>query len=136
MPNVSNLVKKPDNDAKMSDFESKCFTTVKYNNNNKLKNQKLDLKRKQIELADQSVIADLVKTAELYKKKLTTLTTKAELKAEQYKIVKFFIYFFRQCTNILNRLVILIIFQHRKLKDCLMKLLRLLFHLIIVLLLD
>ena len=133
MPNVSNLFKKTDYDAKMSDFESKCFTTADYN---KFKNQKLDLKRKQIELADQSVIADLVKTAELYKKKLTTLTTKAELKAEQYKIVKCFIYFFRQCTKILNRLVILIIFQHRKLKDCLMKLLRLLLHLIIVLLLD
>ena len=117
----------------MSDFESKCFTTADYK---KFKNQKLDLKIKQIELADKSGIADLVKTTELDKKKLTTLTTKAELKAEQYKIVKFFIYFFRQCTNILNRLVILIIFQHRKLKDCLMKLLRLLLHLIIVLLLD
>ena len=50
----------------MSDFESKCFTTADYK---KFKNQKLDLKIKQIELADKSGIADLVKTTELDLKK-------------------------------------------------------------------
>ena len=58
--------KKSDYDAKMSDFESKCFTTADYK---KFKNQKLDLKIKQIELADKSGIADLVKTTELDLKK-------------------------------------------------------------------
>ena len=86
-------------------------------------------------------------------KNVATLATNAELKAEEDKLIKIQTFdlsyfrgknhfeddytqnYFSQCTNILKRLVILIIFKHGNLKDCLMKVLSLFLHLIIVLVL-
>ena len=53
-PDVSNLVKKTDYDAKIWDIESKYFTTV---DDNKFTSQTLDAKIKQKELVDKSAIA-------------------------------------------------------------------------------
>ena len=87
---------------------------------------------------------------------LIWLKNVAELKAEEDKIQNYkhliqvifkvkvilkimalkIIQFFRQYKDILKRLVILNIFQHGNLMDCLMKALSLLLHLIIVFLQD
>ena len=53
-PDVSNLVKKTDYDAKIWDIESKYFTTAV---DNKFTSQTLDAKIKQKELVDKSAIA-------------------------------------------------------------------------------
>ena len=66
IPDVSNLVKKTDNDAKISDIKSKCFATADYN---KFTSQILDAKIKQKELADKSAIAGFINNADLDKKK-------------------------------------------------------------------
>ena len=99
-------------------------------------------------------IADLVKNADLDKKKVAPLATKAELKAEQDKIVKLQVFdwnwfwgkshfeddgtqnylVFHQCTDIFKKLLILVILHWGNLKYFLIKLLNLLLHLIIVLL--
>ena len=104
-------------------------------------------------MVDKSDIARFVYNSDL-NKKLATLATKTELKAGQDKIIKSQAfdssYFrgksqfeddgtqnylvFQQCTNIFLKLVILNVFQHGNLKDCLMEVLILLLHLIIVLL--
>ena len=70
IPNVSDLVKKADYDAKISDIGSKYFTTADFN---KFTSQTLDAKIKQKKLADKSP---------------TTLAAKAELKAKQDEIIK------------------------------------------------
>ena len=54
---------------------------------NKFTNKKLHLKIKQKELVSKSVIAGFINNADL-DKKVGTLATKAELKAEQDKIAK------------------------------------------------
>ena len=104
------------------------------------------------EIVDKSAIAGLINNAVLTKK-AATLATKTELKTEQTKTVKFQVfdssYFcsksnfeddstqnylvFSQFMGTLKRLIILIIFQHRILKNCLMKALSLLPSLTIVL---
>ena len=84
---VSNLVKKPkktDYDAKILDIESKFFTTADYN---RFTNQTLNAKVKQKRLVDKCPIAGFINNADL-DKKAATLATKADLKAEQDKIIK------------------------------------------------
>ena len=86
IPDVSNLVKKTDcdYDAKISDIENKYITTPDYNKFTK------DIVAKNIknkELVDKSDIAEFINNSDL-DKKVATLATKAELKAEQDKIKK------------------------------------------------
>ena len=78
IPNVSGLVKKTDYNSKMSDIEGKYITISDYN---KFISDISDAKTKHKELVNKSDISDL-------NAKLETLATKAELKAEQDKIVK------------------------------------------------
>ena len=59
---VSSLVKKTDYDVKVSDIESKCFTTVNYN-----KSITLDAKIKQKELVILCAIAGFMSNADLDK---------------------------------------------------------------------
>ena len=54
---------------------------------NKFTSQTLDAKLKQKELVDKSVIAGFINDADL-DKKVATLTTNVELKAEQDKVIK------------------------------------------------
>ena len=76
---LSNLVKKTYYDAKISNIESKFITTADYNkftkdivdNNIKIKN-----------IVDKSDIAGFINNTSFDEKKLATLATKAELKAE------------------------------------------------------
>ena len=100
------------------------------------------MKIKQKQLFDKSEIARLIDISDL-NKKVATLATKAELKVEQDKITKLEAFdssYFRGKSNFeddgtQNYLVlILIIFQNGNLKDCPMKVLKLLLYLIIVLL--
>ena len=75
MSNVTNLIKKTDYDAKISD------TTADYNN---CTSQPLDVKIKQKELVDKSVISGFINNSDL-DKKVATLATKAELKQEIFE---------------------------------------------------
>ena len=76
---LSNLVKKTYYDEKISNIESKYITTADYNkftkdivdNNIKIKN-----------IVDKPDIAGFINNTGLDEKKLATLATKAELKAE------------------------------------------------------
>ena len=81
---LSGLVKKTDYDAKISKIQEKYFTTCDYN---KFTSEILDIKIKQEKLVNKSDIPNLVKNSDL-NIKLATLATKAELKAEQHKIVQ------------------------------------------------
>ena len=81
MSNVTNLIKKTDYDAKISDIESKYFTTADYNN---CTSQPLDVKIKQKELVDKSVISGFINNSDL-DKKVATLATKSELKQEIFE---------------------------------------------------
>ena len=81
MSNVTNLIKKTDYDAKISDIESKYFTTADYNN---CTSQPLDVKIKQKELVDKSVISGFINNSDL-DKKVATLASKAELKQEIFE---------------------------------------------------
>ena len=65
----------------MSDIEGKCFTTSDYN---KFTDKILDVKIKDKKLVNKS---DIINSSDL-EKKIKKLATKAELKAEQDKIVK------------------------------------------------
>ena len=58
IPDLSDLVKKTDYDAKISEIEEKCFTTSDYN---KFTVGKLNAKIKQKELANKYDISSLVK---------------------------------------------------------------------------
>ena len=149
IPNVSNLAKKRDSDAKISDIESKYFTTSDYN---KFTRDILDAKIKEKRLVDKSDIAGFINNADL-NNKAVTLATKAELKAEQAKITKLQVfdssYFcgkshfeddstqnyvvFQPIYIYFKKLAILSIFQRGNLKDCMMKVLSLLLHLEIIL---
>ena len=82
--NVGNFVRKSDYDEEILDIKSKYFTASDYS---KFTNGKLDLKIKQKQLADKSDIAGFINNSDL-NKKVATLATKAELKAEQEKIIK------------------------------------------------
>ena len=81
---VSNLVKKTDYDANISDIESKYFATADYD---KFTSQMLDAKIKQKKLVDKSAIAGFIKSSDL-DRKVRALATKAKLKAVQDKITK------------------------------------------------
>ena len=65
IPDVSNLVKKADYDAKKLDIESKYFTTADYH---KFTSQTLDAKIKQEELVDKSAISKFINNVYLDKK--------------------------------------------------------------------
>ena len=69
---------------KILDIESKYFTSVDYN---KINSQTIDAKIKQKKLIDKSAIARFINNVDL-DKKVATLATKTELKAEQDKIAK------------------------------------------------
>ena len=146
IPDVSNLVKKKKKTKKKTDYNTKIlgtkckyFTTADYN---KFTSQTLDAKIKQKGLVDKSPIAGFLSNAELDNK--VAALTKAELKAEQDKIIKLQTFdssYFRSKshfeddgTDNLKKMVILIVFHCGNLKDCLRKVLILLLHLIIVLL--
>ena len=73
--NVSDLVKKTDYDTKISEIEEKYFISADYI---KFTSDILDAKIKQKELVDKPGLNT----------KLTTIATKAELKAEQDKTIK------------------------------------------------
>ena len=81
---VSDLVKKTDYNAKISNTETKYLTT---SDCNKFTGEILRTKIKEKRSFDKSNISNLVKNSDL-KMKLTTLARKAELKSDQHKIVK------------------------------------------------
>ena len=84
IPDISNqLKKKTDYDAKTSDIESKHFTTADYN---KFTSQRLDANIRQKELVDKSAITKFTNNGDL-NKKVATLAIKAELRAEQDKLI-------------------------------------------------
>ena len=84
IPVVSDLVKKTDYDVKILEIEEIYITTSDYN---KFTTEILDAKLKQKKLVIKSGITSLVKNSDL-NTKLAALATKAELKAEQDKIVR------------------------------------------------
>ena len=84
IPNVNNLVKKTGYDTEILDIKSKYFATAAYN---RFTNEKLDLKIKQKQLVNKFDIAGFIGSS-ILNKKVATLATKAELKAEQDKITK------------------------------------------------
>ena len=80
IPNVSDLVKKIEYNAKLSDIKDKYSTTSDYN---EFMNEILDIKVKGKGLVDHSDISRLIDNSDLdKKKKIATLPTKAELKAK------------------------------------------------------
>ena len=119
------------------EIKSKYFTTTDYN---KFTNEKFDVKMKQKQLIYKSDTSEFLDNSDL-NKKIATLETKAELKLEQDKIIKpqafYSSYFcgksyfeddgtqnylvFQPMCIFLKKLVALIIFQNRNLKDRLMK---------------
>ena len=66
------------------DIESEYFTTSNYN---KFTRNILDAKIKEKELVDESAITGFINNSD-WNKEVATLATKAELKAEEDKIVK------------------------------------------------
>ena len=84
IPVVSDLGKKIDYNAKISEIEGKYFSTSDYN---KFTSDILDVKIKQKELVNKSDISNLGKNSD-FNTKLAILVTKAGLKVEQDKIVK------------------------------------------------
>ena len=84
IPDVSKLVKKTQYDTKTSENESKYITTADYNKctRNRVANQ-----TKSKNVIDKSNMSGFIKNADLAKK-LAILAAKAELKAEQDKILK------------------------------------------------
>ena len=81
---MSDLVKKSDYDAKISEMEKLYFTTTDYNN---FASNTLDAKITQKKLVNESGIDEKIKTL-ASKEETKALVTKAELIAEQDKIVK------------------------------------------------
>ena len=102
--------------SKYQTLNQKYFTTFDYN---KLRNEIIDNKINEKELAKKTDISEFIENTNL-NNKIATLATKAELKVEQDKIVKL-IYCFSQSIDTLKRLVIAFIFQRGNLKDCLIK---------------
>ena len=84
IPVVGDLVKKTDYGGKILEVEGKYITI---SDQNKFTSDILHAKIKQKELVNKSHISNLVKNSDL-NTNLSTLATKAELKAEQDKIVK------------------------------------------------
>ena len=77
IPQVTDLRKKTDDNAEIIDIEKKYFTTVDYN---KFTSETFDANMKQKELVNSSDMSNIIKKSDL-NIKLTTLATKAELKA-------------------------------------------------------
>ena len=73
IPDVSELVKKEDYDAKITEIEGKYFTTADYD---KFTSNILDSKIKQKELVKKSNISNLINNSDL-NTKLTILEAKA-----------------------------------------------------------
>ena len=71
----------PDYDAKILDIELKYFTTSDYN---KFTNEIIGNKVKEITLLNKSDVSGFIDNSDV-NKNITTLATKAELKAEQKK---------------------------------------------------
>ena len=84
IPNVSDLVKKADYDAGISEMENKYFTTSDYT---KFTSNTLDVKITQKNLVYECDLNEKIKSLAT-KEEIKTLATKGELKAEQGKIVK------------------------------------------------
>ena len=82
--NVSDLVKKADYDAKISEMENKYFTTSDYN---KFMSNAIEAKITQKKLVNESYLNEKIKTLAT-KEEIKTLAAKVKLKAEQDKIVK------------------------------------------------
>ena len=83
IPNVSDLVKKTNYDAKISDKDISYFTTSDYS---KFTSEKLNAKIKEKRLVEKSDISGFIDKSDLDKK--TGTLKKAELKAGQDKLVK------------------------------------------------
>ena len=83
IPNVSDLVKKANYDAKISDKDISYFTTSDYS---KFTSEKLNAKIKEKRLVEKSDISGFIDKSDLDKK--TGTLKKAELKAGQDKLVK------------------------------------------------
>ena len=77
IPQATDLRKKTDYDAKIIDIEKKYFTTAGYN---KFTSETFDANIKQKELVNNSDMSNIIKNSNL-NIKLSTLATKAELKA-------------------------------------------------------
>ena len=77
IPQITDLRKKTDDNAKIIDIEKKYFTTADYN---KFTNETFDANIKQKELVNNSDMSNIKKNSDL-NIKLATLATKAELKA-------------------------------------------------------
>ena len=84
IPNVNGLVRKTDDDVKISDIETKYLTTSDYN---KYKCEILNAKIKEKKLVDKFDISGFTDNSDLDKKE-AALATKAELKPEEDKKVK------------------------------------------------
>ena len=83
MPDVSNLIKKTNYNANITDIESK-YT----GNYNKFTKNIVDNSIKSKNFVDKFDINGFINNADLDKKKVATVETKTELKAEQDKISK------------------------------------------------
>ena len=76
--NVTNLIKKTDYGAKISDIESKYFTTADYNSCTR---QTRDVKIKQKELVNKSVISGFINNSDLDKKS-SNISYKSRIKSK------------------------------------------------------
>ena len=77
IPQITDLRKKTDYDAKIIDIEKKYFTAADYN---KFTSETFDANIKQKELVNNSYMSNIIKNSDL-NINLATLATKAELKA-------------------------------------------------------
>ena len=84
IPDITDLVKQTDYDAKIKDIEDKYLTTSDYN---KFTNEILDAKIKNKKLVNKSDISGFMNNSDL-NKRVGTLATKAKLKVKQVKIKK------------------------------------------------
>ena len=132
IPDISGLVKKTDCNTKMSGIEAKHFTTSDYN---KFASEVVEAKIKGKNWLESQVFLISLKSFGLITK-LVTFATKASLKAGQDKIVKLQVFnssYFHGKSHFEDtsqKLLIAIIFQLENQKDCLIKVVNLLLHLI------
>ena len=148
IPAVSYLVKKMNCNTKISGTEAKNFNTSGYN---KFRSKILKIKIKEKGLVDKSNVCNLTKNSDL-NTKLAALAKRAELKEDQDKVLKLQAFdssYFHGKSHFegngmqnnlvpqpvhkyFKKLIIAIIFHHENQKDCLIKVLNLLLHLITV----
>ena len=128
IPSISNLVKKTDYNTKVTEIEKKI---TDHNHNKYIDTSKFNTLATNLfhtRIAQANVITKTDFDAKLSNLNRTISQNKS--KKMVYKIIQYL----NQCADIL-RLIVLIMFYHGHLKDCLMKVLNLLLHLIIFLLL-